>query len=308
MSQKVAFLFDEIYLSHEMPPSHPESAERLTVCLEAMRRAGLWDSLLHLTPRSATPDEVAMAHSREYVEEILNFGAGYLDPDTYLSPNTCRAALAAAGAVMTAVDASIEGRASRAFCAVRPPGHHAERERGMGFCIFNNVAVGAFHARRQGVRRVMIADFDVHHGNGTQSIFYEDDTVFYFSTHQHPHYPGTGSAAERGRGKGEGFTLNVPLPAGAGDEELGKAYFETFPEVVGEFGPDLILVSAGYDIHRADPLAGFDLSDEGIAGVVGGILDAGRGIPVVFSLEGGYDLRSLGRSVVLTLKRMTGSE
>ena len=178
----------------------------------------------------------------------------------------------------------------------------------MGFCIFNNVAVGACYARTQGVRRVMIADFDVHHGNGTQNIFYEEDTVFYFSTHQHPHYPGTGSAAERGKGKGEGFTLNIPFPAGAGDEELGKAYLETFPEVVEEFSPDLILVSAGYDLHRADPLAGFDLSDDGVAEVVGGILEAGRGIPVVFSLEGGYDLRSLGRSVVLTLEKMTGSE
>lgn len=299
-----AFLYDEVFLSHKMPPAHPESGERLLACLDAVRTAGLWDRLMHLAPRRADPEEVALAHSVEYVQGVSTFGSGYLDADTYVSPDTYEAALFAAGAVLTAVDAALAGEARRSFCAVRPPGHHAEQDRGMGFCIFNNVAVGARYALRRGVGKVLIADFDVHHGNGTQNIFYEDDTVFYFSTHQFPHYPGTGSASEKGRGRGEGCTLNIPLPPGSGDEEMEEAYGMSFRETVASFQPEMILVSAGYDLHRSDPLSGFTVSDEGVARLVDEILAAGSEIPVIFSLEGGYDLRSLGKSVVLTLERM----
>jgi acetoin utilization deacetylase AcuC-like enzyme len=301
---EVAFLYDDIFLAHEMPPMHPESPERLRACLTAVREGGLWDSLFHGTVRKGTPGEMALAHSEEYVERVRTFGSGYLDPDTYLSPMTYEAALAAAGAVMTAVDLCREGEKRRAFCAVRPPGHHAEHDRAMGFCVFNNVAVGARYAGTRGFDRVMIADFDVHHGNGTQNIFYEDDGVFFFSTHQYPHYPGTGAAGERGRGRGEGYTRNIPLPGGAGDTELLRAYREEFPALVGDFDPELIIVSAGYDLHGSDPLAGFTVTDEGVAGVVEGILDAAGERPVVFSLEGGYDLRSLSRLVALTLEKL----
>jgi acetoin utilization deacetylase AcuC-like enzyme len=301
---EVVFLYDDIFLAHEMPPLHPESPDRLRACLEAVREGGLWDSLDHAPLRKATPGEVALAHSAEYVETVRTFGSGYLDPDTYLSPMTYEAALAAAGAVMTAVDLCRERGKMRAFCAVRPPGHHAEYDRAMGFCVFNNVAVGARYAGTRGFNRVMIADFDVHHGNGTQNIFYEDDSVFFFSTHQYPHYPGTGAAGERGRGRGDGYTRNIPLPSGAGDTELVRAYREEFPAVVEEFDPELIIVSAGYDLHGSDPLAGFTVSDEGVMSVVEGILDAGGDRPVIFSLEGGYDLGSLSRLVVLTLQKL----
>jgi acetoin utilization deacetylase AcuC-like enzyme len=301
---EVVFLYDDIFLAHEMPPLHPESPDRLRACLEAVREAGLWDSLDHAPLRKATPGEVALAHSAEYVETVRTFGSGYLDPDTYLSPMTYEAALAAAGAVMTAVDLCRERGKMRAFCAVRPPGHHAEFDRAMGFCVFNNVAVGARYAGTRGFNRVMIADFDVHHGNGTQNIFYEDDSVFFFSTHQYPHYPGTGAAGERGRGRGDGYTRNIPLPSGAGDTELVRAYREEFPAVVEEFDPELIIVSAGYDLHSSDPLAGFTVSDEGVISVVEGILDAGGDRPVIFSLEGGYDLGSLSRLVALTLRKL----
>lgn len=305
MAGGVAFVYDEIFLSHRMPSMHPESGDRLLACVEELKRSGLWESLVHVHPGRASPEDVGMAHSEEYVEKIRKFRSGYLDADTYLSEHTCDAALFAAGAVMSAVDLCLEaGSPDRAFCAVRPPGHHAEHSKGMGFCIFNNVAVGARHAQASGVEKILIADFDVHHGNGTQDIFYEDNTVCYFSTHQYPHYPGTGSENERGRGVGEGFNVNVPLSAGDGDDAIGMAYEEAFAGLAADFNPELILVSAGYDLHRLDPLGGLSVSDVGVERVVTAILKIGKDLPVIFALEGGYNLKSLAFSVRRTLEIM----
>lgn len=299
---KVGFLYDDIFLEHETPGGHPECRERLVSIIDALKGSPLWGKLVHIKPRKADFSDVQKVHHHRYVEKIKNFGQGYLDPDTYLSRRSIEAALYAAGAVMEAVERCKRGEVSRAFCAVRPPGHHAEAERAMGFCIFNNIAVGARHAQALGYQKVFIVDFDVHHGNGTQHIFEDDDTVFYFSTHQYPHYPGTGSERERGRGVGTGYTYNVPMGGGSGDKEYHAAYHGTLPGLVKGFQPDIILVSAGYDIHRDDPLAGIRVSDEGVGNIVRDILSLS--LPTVFALEGGYDLDALARSVLITIGEM----
>ncbi|NTW59757.1 MAG: histone deacetylase, partial [Nitrospirae bacterium] len=224
-------------------------------------------------------------------------------PDTYTSVESFNAASYAAGAVMEAVEQCRNNGMRRIFCAVRPPGHHAEADRAMGFCLFNNVAVGARHAQRVGYQKVFIVDFDAHHGNGTQHIFEEDDTVFYFSTHQYPYYPETGNDMERGKGKGEGYTYNVPILAGSGNKDYLTVYQDILPGVVQRFGPDIILVSAGYDIHADDPHANIRVTNEGIHGIVRSILTCAD-VPTVFVLEGGYDLPSLCDSLKVTIEEM----
>lgn len=300
--KKTGFVYDDVFLRHETPQWHPESKERLIAILDALRVSPEWKELVHIQPVKAGFDDVAAVHTHEYVDKIRRMEEGYLDPDTYLSKGSLEAALFAAGAVMAAVERCRKGEIERAFCAVRPPGHHAEADRAMGFCIFNNVAVGARYALKTGYRKVFIVDFDVHHGNGTQHSFEADDSVFYFSTHQYPHYPGTGRDSERGRGKGSGFTYNIPLAAGSGDREYLSAYHDVLPGLMKEFGPDIVLVSAGYDIHREDPLAAMRVSDEGIRVIVKSILAFPA--PAVFTLEGGYNLAALASSVLITIEEM----
>jgi len=299
---EVGFLYDDIFLGHEVPRGHPECGTRLLSIVKILKDSPLFGKYIHVMPRKADFPDVEMVHHHQYVEQIRSFGQGYADADTYISKGSLEAALYAAGAAAEAIDRCKDGEIHRAFCAVRPPGHHAETDRAMGFCIFNNVAIGACYAQKVGYKKVCIIDFDVHHGNGTQHMFEDDDTVFYFSTHQYPHYPGTGSASEKGRGKGVGFTHNIPMDAGSGDKEYYAAYHGILPGLVKKFQPDIMMVSAGYDIHKDDPLAAIRVSDEGIRSIVRGILSFS--LPTVFVLEGGYDLAALGRSVLITIEEM----
>ncbi len=299
----VGFVYDEVFLRHEPPVWHPDTGDRLINVVSTLKAVGLWPKLTHIKPRKAGFDDIAAVHTRAYIDKIRAFGEGELDPDTYVSSGSLDAALHAAGAVMEAVDQCRKGGISRAFCLVRPPGHHAEADQAMGFCIFNNVAVGARYAQAIGYGRVFIVDFDAHHGNGTQHIFEEDDTVFYFSTHQHPYYPDTGKDMERGRGRGTGFTYNVPIRSGSGNKDFLAVYQDILPGLIGRFGPDIILVSAGYDIHTNDPHAGICVSHEGIRAIVRSILSSAP-VPKVFVLEGGYDLPSLCDSVRITIEEM----
>lgn len=303
--KKVGFIYDDIFLRHETPAGHPEKGERLIYILSALQDSALWDKLIHIKPRRAGFDDIALVHTRDYIEKIKNFEIGYLDPDTYMSHHSLEAALYAAGALIEAVERCKKGEIERAFCAVRPPGHHAETNRAMGFCIFNNVAIGARYGQRIGLRKIFIIDFDVHHGNGTQHIFEDDDTVFYFSTHQYPYYPGTGGDSERGEGRGKGYTYNVPMQAGSGDKDYLYVYENILPDLVKRFRPEVLFVSAGYDIHKYDPLSGIRVSNEGLQSIVRSILLCSTR-PIVFALEGGYDLTSLGRSVKMTIEEMLG--
>jgi acetoin utilization deacetylase AcuC-like enzyme len=302
--KKVGFIYSEIYLKHENPSFHPESEERLRSIVQHINKSGLSQKLIHLEPRKAEEREILYVHDERYLDMLKNKGEGYLDPDTYKSNHSFEAACYAAGALLTAIDACKSGQIERAFCAVRPPGHHAERGAGMGFCLFNNIAVAARYAQNQGYERVFIIDFDVHHGNGTQHMFEEDNTVFYFSTHQYPHYPGTGSSSETGRGNGKGFTRNVPMTYGAGDKEYLEVYEKLVPQLMHDFAPSILLVSAGYDIHEKDPLSGIRVTTDGIRSIVRAIMNAAQSIPAIFTLEGGYNLNALGEGVAATIDQM----
>jgi len=304
--KKVGFVYDDVFLCHEPPVWHPDSPDRLISVITMLKEAGLWNKLSLIKPRKAAPEDLALVHTPEAIERIRTLGAGEIDPDTYASADSFDVASYAAGAVMEAVEQCRNSGMRRVFCAVRPPGHHAEADRSMGFCLFNNVAVGARHARRAGFHKVFIVDFDAHHGNGTQHIFEEDDSVFYFSTHQYPYYPETGKDMERGTGRGEGYTYNVPILAGSGNKDYLTVYQDILPGVIQRFGPDIILVSAGYDIHAHDPHANIRVTHEGIHGIVRSIL-ASADVPMVFVLEGGYDLPSLCDSVKITIEEMLRS-
>ena len=299
----VGIVYDERYLAHDAP-GHPERAARLSAVREALTEAGLWARLTPIPARRADDAGLVRVHSPEHIERVRGTADGggivWFDADTYACPASAEAAQVAAGGVCAAVDAVMDGGVSSAFCAVRPPGHHALRDRAMGFCLFNNVAVAARYARGvRGVGRVLIIDWDVHHGNGTQAIFYGDGDVMYVSTHQWPFYPGTGAADDAGEGGGEGATLNYPLSCGAGDEELLAALDDGLNEA-GGFEPEFIFISAGFDGHRDDPLAGLRLTEQAYAEAtrrIRRLADRTAGGRVVSVLEGGYDLDSLGRSV-----------
>ena len=278
---------------HTTPPGHPERPERARIFVEVAAR---WRELgtQVIGPRSATQVELLRVHSPDYLQrlEATRGRAAALDPDTYTSPETLDIALLAAGATIQAVEHAVNQR-EPAFALVRPPGHHAERDKAMGFCIFNNVAVGAAAALANGVQRVAIVDIDVHHGNGTQWMFYGDPRVLYVSTHQFPFYPGTGAADEVGNGAGEGFTVNIPLEAGCGDGDYDLAY-ELVERVLDQFEPALLLISAGFDAHADDPLASMYVSTAGYANVVARLKRAAdRHCPIALVTEGGYDLDAL---------------
>ena len=286
------------FVDHVTPVGHPERPERAEV-LQAVAAAFKAQGGEVLEPRLATDEDLLRVHTQEHVDAIVatRGKATMIDDDTFTSPDSDEVARLAAGAVLTGVDRVLDGESgSRALVLVRPPGHHAEADRAMGFCLYNNIAVGAAYARSRGCARVAIVDYDVHHGNGTQWIFYEDPTVLFVSSHQYPFYPGTGAASERGRGPGLGFTLNVPLGAGAKDDEIEKAYADQVLPAVRHFKPDLLMISAGFDAHELDPLGQLRMTSEGFGRLTKVLLEiadefcCGR---VVLVTEGGYDLKAL---------------
>ena len=299
----VGFIYDPIFLEHDTGSYHPENAGRLRSILSHIEP--FKETLLWLTPQPADAEILQSVHPSEHITMIkqASMHESAIDADTQVSQFSYEAALKAAGAGICGIDAISSGETAAVFAAVRPPGHHATRYQAMGFCLFNNIAVAARYAQEVGYDKVLIVDFDVHHGNGTQDIFYDDGSVFYFSTHQSPAYPGSGSAYETGRGDGEGYTRNFPFAPGSGDDEIVTVYEEELPKVVETFQPDIILVSAGYDLHYADPLAQLTVTTEGIAEIVSAIMESSS-VPKLFMLEGGYNLDALGESVAKTLKVM----
>jgi acetoin utilization deacetylase AcuC-like enzyme len=307
----IAIVRDPIYLKHSNGPMHPEGPERLVIIDQMLSQFPQREFLTDIPPRDATFEELAWIHEERYIhriEQTQERSFTVLDPDTSATSDSYAAALRAAGGTMAAVEAVLSGSHPAAFAFVRPPGHHAEAGRAMGFCLFNNVAVAAMYAlRRHGLKRVLIVDWDVHHGNGTMHSFYETNEVLYFSIHQYPHYPGTGRTDEIGRGVGEGYTVNVPLSGGQGDEEYLYLFRELLLPVAREYHPQLILVSAGFDTHRNDPLAGMRLSS-GAYGRMTSVLQElaeeccpGR---LAFTLEGGYDQEALRDGVAAVLARL----
>ncbi len=309
---KTAFLLDRYYERHTTGPGHPESPERYEAVTGAL--APFVDTAPRIARRTATPDEIALCHTPEYLEVVkADIAKGLRDlstGDTAVGSKSLEVALDAAGGVLNAVDLVMAGEAANAFCAVRPPGHHATPDRGMGFCIFNNVAIAARYAQRKyGVERVLIADWDVHHGNGTQDIFYHDGSVYFFSTHQSPWYPGTGAANETGEDAGRNTTLNFPFPAGSGREEIEGAFRRELVTAMDNFRPDLVLISAGFDSRLGDPLGRFRLTDDDFADLTGVLMemaDRHAGGRVVSVLEGGYSLEGLAAGVSAHVGRLVG--
>lgn len=303
-SRPTGFVYHPDYLKHNLGPNHPESKERLSKLVEYLKKNGLLSELKRVDPYIPSLNWLEKVHSPEYikmVEEVCRGGGAMLDPDTPVSLESYHIALLAVGGVMAAVDAVMDKKVKNAFCAVRPPGHHAERDKAMGFCIFNNVAVACKYVQNKyRVKKVIIFDWDVHHGNGTQHSFWSDPSVFYISVHQFPFYPGTGSENEVGEGEGNGFTFNLPMFAGSGDVEYIEAFESILYPLASKFDPDFVFISAGFDGHKDDPLAQINLTEEGykrMTEVVTRLAAECCDNRLVSALEGGYNSQSLAFSV-----------
>ncbi len=308
---KVGYVYDPVYLMHDTG-THVENFKRLEAILSLMETSGLKKELALVKARPATLEELLRVHHRQHVTHVQEFalrGGGWIEMDTLMSADSYDAALCAAGGAIEAVDAVLSGKLNSVFALVRPPGHHATRDRAMGFCLFNNIAIAARHALDIAkLQRILIFDFDVHHGNGTQEAFYDDPRVVYVSAHQYPHYPGTGVIEEVGE---KGNIVNIPLPPGCGDREYALACEQVLVPVAKRFKPQLIMVSAGYDSHWADELAMMQMTVTGFSTIVGTIKGLAETLcdgKMVFTLEGGYNLRALAESVRATFDVLLGKE
>ena len=306
-------VFTEEFKKHDTGKGHRESAMRVDAVSRALVDSSLAGKLEPLAPRPAEREEILLVHWDRFYEEVSKSAdrdKTFLDADTVASSDTSMVAHLAAGAALVGVEAVLGGKVQNAFAFSRPPGHHVKPDKAMGFCVFNNVAIAVKYAQQRfQLKRILVIDFDVHHGNGTQKVFYTSPEVLYVSTHQSPHYPGSGAAGEVGRDEGEGFTVNVPMPSGMGDAEYLRVFSDIVVPVGQEFAPELVLVSAGFDAHRDDPLGGMNVTREGYAAMTDEILRlarskcAGR---AVFVLEGGYHLGALESSIVSVLAAMSG--
>ncbi len=313
--RRTAVYYDPLFLGHDTGIGHPERAERLEASMKMLEKTGLAERVEIIAPRDARVEEIELVHPPSHIEKVRKMaesGGGYLDMDTPVSPRSYEAALRSAGAGLDALERIMAGELDNAFLLARPPGHHATSSRGMGFCLFNNNAITARYAlKRYGLERVLIVDWDGHHGNGIQDIFYAHRDVLYVSTHQYPHYPGSGYVTEVGTGEGEGYTVNFPFPAGTGEKAYLKAFEEVIIPVARQYKPRLILVSAGYDGHFSDPLCSMRLTSGSYRKMAESLLGLAEELcegRIIVALEGGYNLMGLAASVASTVAALVGVE
>lgn len=296
----LGYVLDEVFMDHHAPSGHPERPARAVAARDALLATGLVAIGRHVAVRAPSDAELMAVHDGQHIERLAKLVAGndgWVDPDTYFSKGSWRAATLAVGATCELASQALSGEITRGLAVVRPPGHHATRDRAMGFCLLNNVAAAAAAARAAGAARVAIVDWDVHHGNGTQDIFWQDPTVMYLSVHQYPYYPGTGAPTETGGATAPGATINVGLPAGAGDTDYAAVAAHIFAPALREFRPDLILISAGFDAFVHDPIAGMTVSAAGfatLAAIMRSVADEVCQGRIIAVLEGGYDLEGVG--------------
>ncbi|MFC1978821.1 histone deacetylase [Chloroflexota bacterium] len=308
----IGYVYDPIYLEHNTG-GHVENSSRLVETMAVLKEANLLDQLTNIPARAASEAELLTVHTKPHIQNVQSSakaGGGWLDGDTVTSPQSYKAAIYAAGGLINALDAVMNNKVDSAFALVRPPGHHAMQWRAMGFCLFNNVAVAAKQAiDKYGLNRVLIVDFDVHHGNGTQDSFYDDPNVLYFSTHLSPYYPGTGTIEQTGSGAGLGYTLNVPIPAWCGDGEYMRVFEEILMPTARRYLPEIIMVSAGYDTHWLDHLAYMQVSVAGFAKMTSYLKDLANELcdsKLLFTLEGGYNIEALAHSIRATFDVLLG--
>ena len=301
MTSKIGLVYSEDYLKHDTG-NHPESSERLEAILGHLKEKKVLEDLTFINPRKADLKEIEYLHNSSYIQEVRELckrGGGFLDSDTPVSRDSFEVARLAAGGVFSAIDRVVDDLDST-FCLIRPPGHHALKSKGMGFCVFNNIALGARYVQdKYHLKKVLIIDWDVHHGNGTHEAFWHDSSVLYFSVHQYPHYPGTGDIEEIGEGEGKGYTVNVPLPPECGDSDYIHIFKKVLLPMANEFKPDITFISAGFDAHQDDPLGGMSLSSQGYGALTSLVKESSKRI--VSCLEGGYNLKALGESVLAHL-------